>query len=162
ARDLRAARRAGIDARRHQHDTVGRRLRRSRFNLRGRFGFVSGPCQPAGHVDLGGRHRDHPWRRARQPGRGQPRRGVGKAPRPRYPPGLEMAIIVATLLLFLAGPFVLWPLLKTPEDSPEAYPPSGRSLRDGPPSPGGGQGGASSSATASRTGTGTTWRWTAS
>ncbi len=30
-----------------------------------------------------------------------------------------MAIIVATLLLFLAGPFVLWPLLKTPpeEDS---------------------------------------------
>ena len=25
-----------------------------------------------------------------------------------------MAIIVATLLLFLAGPFVLWPLLKTP------------------------------------------------
>ncbi len=28
-----------------------------------------------------------------------------------------MAIIVATLLLFLAGPFVLWPLLKTPEES---------------------------------------------
>jgi len=27
-----------------------------------------------------------------------------------------MAIIVATLLLFLAGPFVLWPLLKTPND----------------------------------------------
>jgi hypothetical protein len=27
-----------------------------------------------------------------------------------------MAIIVATLLLFLAGPFVLWPLLKTPQD----------------------------------------------
>jgi len=27
-----------------------------------------------------------------------------------------MAIIVATLLLFLAGPFVLWPLLKTPPD----------------------------------------------
>ena len=26
-----------------------------------------------------------------------------------------MAIIVATLLLFLAGPFVLWPLLKTPD-----------------------------------------------
>ncbi len=25
-----------------------------------------------------------------------------------------MAIIVATLLLFLAGPFVLWPLLRTP------------------------------------------------
>jgi hypothetical protein len=33
-----------------------------------------------------------------------------------------MAIIVATLLLFLAGPFVLWPLLKTPAepDRPEA------------------------------------------
>jgi len=29
-----------------------------------------------------------------------------------------MAIIVATLLLFLAGPFVLWPLLKTPPDNP--------------------------------------------
>jgi hypothetical protein len=29
-----------------------------------------------------------------------------------------MAIIVATLLLFLAGPFVLWPLLKTPDDLP--------------------------------------------
>ena len=27
-----------------------------------------------------------------------------------------MALIVATLLLFLAGPFVLWPLLKTPEE----------------------------------------------
>jgi hypothetical protein len=27
-----------------------------------------------------------------------------------------MAIIVATLLLFLAGPFVLWPLLKTPDE----------------------------------------------
>jgi hypothetical protein len=27
-----------------------------------------------------------------------------------------MAIIVATLLLFLAGPFVLWPLIKTPEE----------------------------------------------
>jgi hypothetical protein len=25
-------------------------------------------------------------------------------------------IIVATLLLFIAGPFVLWPLLKTPPD----------------------------------------------
>jgi hypothetical protein len=25
-----------------------------------------------------------------------------------------MALIVATLLLFLAGPFVLWPLIKTP------------------------------------------------
>jgi len=28
-----------------------------------------------------------------------------------------MAIIVATLLLFLTGPFVLWPLLKTPEEA---------------------------------------------
>jgi hypothetical protein len=27
-----------------------------------------------------------------------------------------MAIIVATLLLFLVGPFVLWPLLKTPSE----------------------------------------------
>jgi len=27
-----------------------------------------------------------------------------------------MAIIVATLLLFLAGPFVLWPLLRTPPE----------------------------------------------
>ena len=34
-----------------------------------------------------------------------------------------MAIIVATLLLFLAGPFVLWPLLKTP-DEPLASAPS--------------------------------------
>jgi hypothetical protein len=28
-----------------------------------------------------------------------------------------MTLIVATLLLFAAGPFVLWPLLKTPDDS---------------------------------------------
>ena len=27
-----------------------------------------------------------------------------------------MAMIVATLLLFLVGPFVLWPLLKTPPE----------------------------------------------
>jgi len=27
-----------------------------------------------------------------------------------------MAIVVATLLIFLAGPFVLWPLLKTPPE----------------------------------------------
>ncbi|HEV2029237.1 MAG TPA: hypothetical protein VGS16_12015 [Candidatus Dormibacteraeota bacterium] len=27
-----------------------------------------------------------------------------------------MALIVATLLLFAAGPFVLWPLIKTPLD----------------------------------------------
>ena len=30
-----------------------------------------------------------------------------------------MALIVATLLLFAAGPFVLWPLIKTPADEPE-------------------------------------------
>jgi hypothetical protein len=29
-----------------------------------------------------------------------------------------MAIIIATLLLFLVGPFVLWPLLKTPPEQP--------------------------------------------
>jgi hypothetical protein len=28
-----------------------------------------------------------------------------------------MTLLVATLLLFAAGPFVLWPLLKTPEDN---------------------------------------------
>jgi hypothetical protein len=28
-----------------------------------------------------------------------------------------MTLLVATLLLFAAGPFVLWPLLKTPDDS---------------------------------------------
>jgi hypothetical protein len=27
-----------------------------------------------------------------------------------------VAIIVATLLLFAAGPFVLWPLIRTPTD----------------------------------------------
>jgi hypothetical protein len=27
-----------------------------------------------------------------------------------------MALIVATLLLFAAGPFVLWPLIRTPPD----------------------------------------------
>jgi hypothetical protein len=31
-----------------------------------------------------------------------------------------MALIVATLLLFAAGPFVLWPLIKTPADEPGA------------------------------------------
>jgi hypothetical protein len=30
-----------------------------------------------------------------------------------------MALIVATLLLFSAGPFVLWPLIKTPPDERE-------------------------------------------
>jgi hypothetical protein len=28
-----------------------------------------------------------------------------------------MTLIVATLLLFLSGPFVLWPLIRTPEDA---------------------------------------------
>ena len=28
-----------------------------------------------------------------------------------------MTLLVATLLLFAAGQYVLWPLLKTPEDS---------------------------------------------
>jgi hypothetical protein len=27
-----------------------------------------------------------------------------------------MTLIVATLLLFLVGPFVLWPLIRTPEE----------------------------------------------
>jgi hypothetical protein len=30
-----------------------------------------------------------------------------------------MALIVATLLLFAAGPFVLWPLIKTPPEDSE-------------------------------------------
>ncbi len=30
-----------------------------------------------------------------------------------------MTLIVATLLLFAAGPFVLWPLIRTPDDGPE-------------------------------------------
>lgn len=29
-----------------------------------------------------------------------------------------MAIVVATLLLFAAGPFILWPLIKTPDETP--------------------------------------------
>jgi len=38
-----------------------------------------------------------------------------------------MAIIVATLLLFLAGPFVLWPLIRTPDEIEEApFPPGKR------------------------------------
>jgi hypothetical protein len=31
-----------------------------------------------------------------------------------------MTLIVATLLLFAAGPFVLWPLLRTPDDDPSS------------------------------------------
>jgi len=30
-----------------------------------------------------------------------------------------MSIIVATLLLFAAGPFVLWPLIRTPDETTE-------------------------------------------
>jgi hypothetical protein len=30
-----------------------------------------------------------------------------------------VGLIVATLLLFAAGPFVLWPLIKTPADETE-------------------------------------------
>ena len=30
-----------------------------------------------------------------------------------------MTLVVATLLLFIAGPFVLWPLIRTPEEDPE-------------------------------------------
>ncbi len=29
-----------------------------------------------------------------------------------------MTLMVATLLLFAAGPFVLWPLIRTPEEGP--------------------------------------------
>jgi hypothetical protein len=43
-----------------------------------------------------------------------------------------MALIVATLLLFAAGPFVLWPLIKTPVDD-FISPPPGESLS--PPHP---------------------------
>jgi hypothetical protein len=34
-----------------------------------------------------------------------------------------MALIVATLLLFTAGPFVLWPLIRTPDETQETQPP---------------------------------------
>ncbi len=30
-----------------------------------------------------------------------------------------MTLLFATLLLFAAGPFVLWPLIRTPDDDPE-------------------------------------------
>ena len=33
-----------------------------------------------------------------------------------------MTLIVATLLLFAAGPFVLWPLIKTPDEVPATPP----------------------------------------
>jgi hypothetical protein len=49
-----------------------------------------------------------------------------------------VAIIVATLLLFLAGPFVLWPLLKTPPEVVDhAQAPPGP--LSGPTSPRGGE-----------------------
>jgi hypothetical protein len=28
-----------------------------------------------------------------------------------------MTLIVATILLFAAGPFILWPLIRTPDDT---------------------------------------------
>lgn len=31
-----------------------------------------------------------------------------------------MAIVVATLLLFAAGPFILWPLIKTPPEEADS------------------------------------------
>ena len=38
-----------------------------------------------------------------------------------------MSLIVATLLLFAAGPFILWPLIKTPDETldPPAPAPEG-------------------------------------
>jgi hypothetical protein len=38
-----------------------------------------------------------------------------------------MTLIVATLLLFAAGPFILWPLIKTPDETlePPAAAPDG-------------------------------------
>jgi hypothetical protein len=33
-----------------------------------------------------------------------------------------VTLIVATLLLFAAGPFILWPLIKTPDDALEPPP----------------------------------------
>ena len=33
-----------------------------------------------------------------------------------------MTLIVATLLLFAAGPFILWPLIKTPDETLEQPP----------------------------------------
>jgi hypothetical protein len=50
-----------------------------------------------------------------------------------------MALIVATLLLFAAGPFILWPLIRTPDEG------SGQLIT----SPQGGEGGEARSADAS-------------
>jgi hypothetical protein len=35
-----------------------------------------------------------------------------------------MTLIVATLLLFAAGPFILWPLIKTPDEALEPTAPA--------------------------------------
>jgi len=50
-----------------------------------------------------------------------------------------MALIVATLLLFAAGPFVLWPLIKTPAESESGFtsPPRGEGDPGRRPRPGG-------------------------
>jgi hypothetical protein len=44
-----------------------------------------------------------------------------------------MALIVATLLLFAAGPFVMWPLIKTPPDESVVSPPAGERPGGGVP-----------------------------
>jgi hypothetical protein len=44
-----------------------------------------------------------------------------------------MALIVATLLLFAAGPFVLWPLIKTPPEEIVTSPPAGEVGLASPP-----------------------------
>jgi hypothetical protein len=33
-----------------------------------------------------------------------------------------MTLVVATLLLFFAGPFVLWPLIRTPDENGDVTP----------------------------------------
>ncbi len=33
-----------------------------------------------------------------------------------------MTLVVATLLLFFAGPFVLWPLIRTPDENGDRTP----------------------------------------
>ena len=47
-----------------------------------------------------------------------------------------MALIVATLFLFAAGPFVLWPLIKTPPDEIVTFPTSPTSPLAGEGGPG--------------------------
>src|SRR5207248_4775324 len=121
-RDLRGTRRPGPDPRSYLDDATGRRLCRARGHGRGRLGDVQGVRQPARDVDLGGRGGDRPGGGLGQPWREERGCGVGKTPRPGYPHRVAMAIIVATLLLFLAGPFVLWPLIRTPEEGPGEQP----------------------------------------